>query len=146
MPRWISFGRKTKSGRNRTAAPMNAREISVRPANQIPAGTAMIPARTRGHAHFAEPEPGSPPGDIGLLRIGENADKSNAPIACSTPHQNVRTAEPSVIGSHALGDQDLKDRAGVPTILRAEIPDPAHLRPLPATGPDLDRVDPGARG
>jgi len=36
---------KTKSGKNRTAAPINAREILVCPANQILAGTAMLPAR-----------------------------------------------------------------------------------------------------
>src|SRR5208337_2457091 len=75
---------------------------------------------------------------ISAFSTSVSADKSNAPIACSTPHQNVRIADPSVIGSHAFGDQDLKDRAGIPPVLRAEIPDPAHLRPLPATGPDLD--------
>jgi hypothetical protein len=42
-PCWISFGKNTNSGGNRTAALMNAREISVYPANQIPAGTAMLP-------------------------------------------------------------------------------------------------------
>jgi hypothetical protein len=38
IARWISFGRKTKSGRNNTAAPMNASVISARPARKIPSG------------------------------------------------------------------------------------------------------------
>ncbi len=37
-------------------------------------------------------------------------------------------------------DPDLKHRAGIPAILRAEVPDPSHLRKLPPPGPDLHRV------
>ena len=42
IARWISFGRKTKSGRNRTTAPMNASVISARPARKIPELPSLI--------------------------------------------------------------------------------------------------------
>lgn len=37
--------RNTKCGRKRTAAPMKASVISVRPARKIPSGIAKMPAR-----------------------------------------------------------------------------------------------------
>ena len=38
------FGKNTNSGKNRTAAPVNASVISARPARKIPTGTANTPA------------------------------------------------------------------------------------------------------
>ena len=42
---------------------------------------------------------------------------------------------------HPPAIHDLKHRAGIPAILRAEVPDPSHLRKLATACPDLHRVN-----
>lgn len=50
IARWISFGRNTNSGRNRTAAPMNARLVLVRVARKFPTGAAKVRSRISGES------------------------------------------------------------------------------------------------
>lgn len=83
--------RQEQDGRNRTAEPMNASGSVVMPANQAPAGTAMIPA---GSAAMT-----ASPGQNQLFfaamparSSSESSARSDMPIAWSTPRQNVRSS------------------------------------------------------
>ena len=93
----ISRGRKTKSGRKRTALPMTASGSGAIPANQNPAGTAMDPARmpamvtspTLNHALRSAPS---------IFSSSVRSPIPNMPMAWSTPHQKARRDARSGIG------------------------------------------------
>jgi len=84
----ITFGRKTKSGRNSTAAPMHASGSAVIPANRKNAGTAMLAASSA--AMQVSPRQNQVRAGSAALSSSVMPAGSNIPMAWSTPRLKVR--------------------------------------------------------